>query len=343
MKKSILTTLIFAGFVSMQVEAQQHPRYLTDSLYMADPSAHVYNGRIYIYPSHDISTAVQDAQNGDHYNMKDYHVLSMDKIDGNVTDYGTVLDIKDIPWAGRQLWAPDCAYKDGKYYLYFPMKDKNDIFRIAVAIGNKPEGPFKAEKSPMAGSYSIDPAVFADPNGEYYMFFGGIQGGQLQRYRHNKTIECGTEPQKEANALCPKVAKLRGDMLEFAEEPKDVVIMDNDKNPLKCGDTQRRFFEGAWLHKYNGKYYLSYSTGTTHLLCYAISDNIYGPFIYQGVILTPVVGWTTHHSIVEFNQKWYLFYHDSKRSGGVNYLRSLKVMELKYNTDGTIQEMNGQE
>ena len=110
---------------------------------------------------------------------------------------------------------------------------------------------------------------------------------------------------------------------------------------MKAGQTERRFFEASWMHRYNDKYYFSYSTGDTHLLCYAIGDNPYGPFTYQGVILTPVVGWTTHHSIVEFKGKWYLFHHDSTPSGGKTWLRSLKVVELEYNPDGTIVTIEG--
>ena len=97
------------------------------------------------------------------------------------------------------------------------------------------------------------------------------------------------------------------------------------------------------MHLYNGKYYFSYSTGDTHLLCYGTGDNPYGPFTYQGVILTPVVGWTTHHAITEFKGKWYLFYHDSVPSGGKTWLRSLKVVELEYNEEGTIITINGNE
>jgi hypothetical protein len=134
---------------------------------------------------------------------------------------------------------------------------------------------------------------------------------------------------------------MTGDMLEFAEEPRDVVILDENGEPLKAGDHERRYFEGPWMHKYNGKYYFSYSTGNTHLLCYAVGDSPYGPFTYQGVILTPVVGWTTHHSIVEFKGKWYLFHHDSVPSGGKTWLRSIKVVELEYNDDGTIKTLQG--
>jgi hypothetical protein len=85
------------------------------------------------------------------------------------------------------------------------------------------------------------------------------------------------------------------------------------------------------MHKYNGKYYFSYSTGDTHFICYAIGDNPYGPFTYQGRILNPVIGWTSHHSICEVEGKWYLFYHDSSLSKGVTHLRSIKVTEITYN------------
>jgi hypothetical protein len=316
-------------------------RYLVDHMYTADPSAHVFNGKIYIYPSHDIDAGIPENDNGDHFDMRDYHVFSMEDIDGPVTDHGVALDIKNIPWAGRQLWAPDCAHKNGKYYLYFPLKDKTDIFRIGVAVSDKPEGPFIPEKNPIMGSYSIDPAVLQDDDGNYYMYFGGIWGGQLQRYRNNKAIECGHEPAPDEPALCAKVARLSDDMLEFAEEPRDVVILDENGQPLKAGDHDRRFFEASWMHKYNGKYYFSYSTGNTHKLCYAIGDNPYGPFTYKGVILTPVVGWTTHHSICEFKGKWYLFHHDSVPSGGKTWLRSIKVIELEYNPDGTIVTIDG--
>ena len=316
-------------------------RYLVKDLYTADPSAHVFNGKIYIYPSHDIDAGIPENDSGDHFDMRDYHVFSMDDIDGEVIDHGVVLDIKDIPWAGRQLWAPDVAYKNGKYYLYFPLKDKTDIFRIGVAISDKPEGPFIPQNDPIKGSYSIDPAVLDDGDGNFYMYFGGLWGGQLQRYRNNKAIECGHEPADDEPALCARVVRLTDDMLEFAEEPRDVLILDEKGEPLKAGDHKRRYFEAPWMHKYNGKYYFSYSTGNTHLLCYAIGDNPYGPFTYQGVILTPVVGWTTHHSICEFKGKWYLFHHDSVPSGGKTWLRSIKVVELEYNEDGTIKTING--
>lgn len=319
----------------------KNPRYLFPKDFMADPSAHVFEGKLFIYPSHDWESGVPENDNGDHFNMKDYHVFSMDEVDGEITDHGAVLRTEDIPWAGRQLWDNDVAFRNGKYYMYFSLKDQNDIFRIGVAVSDKPEGPFIAQDNPIKGSYSMDPCAWQDDNGEYYLYFGGLWGGQLQRYRNNKALECAHLPEGDELALTPKVVRLREDMLEFAEEPRDLQILDEDGNPLKAGDTERRFFEASWMHKYKGKYYFSYSTGDTHLLCYAIGDNPYGPFTYQGVILTPVVGWTTHHSIAEYKGKWYLFYHDSVPSGGKTWLRSMKVVELEYNDDGTIKTLDG--
>src|SRR5690606_8472286 len=160
----------------------------------------------------------------------------------------------DIPWAGRQLWDSDVAFKDGKYYLYFSLKDKNDIFHIGLAISDRPEGPFIPQDAPVKGSYSIDPCVFPDHDGSYYIYFGGLWGGQLQRYRDNKAIECGQEPADDSPALPARVAKLSANMQEFDEEPRPVIILDERGDEIKAGDHDRRFSEASWMHKYKGKY-----------------------------------------------------------------------------------------
>jgi beta-xylosidase len=267
--------------------------------------------------------------------MEDYHVLRMDAADGEAEDCGVALHIRDVPWAKRQMWAPDAAERDGRYYFYFPAKQVDGRFRIGVAVGDRPEGPFEPEPEAIRGSYSIDPAVFAD-GGEHYMYFGGLWGGQLQKYRDNRYDADYIEPHDHEPALGPRVARLTADMKQFAEAPREVRIVDENGEPLAAADHDRRYFEGPWMHKYKGKYYLSYSTGNTHFLCYATGDDLYGPFVYQGKIMTPVVGWTTHHSIVEFGGRWYLYYHDSLLSGGVTHLRSVKVTELRYDRQGRI-------
>jgi hypothetical protein len=315
-------------------------RYLFPADYMADPSVHVFEDKVFIYPSHDWESANVENDNGDQYIMKDYHVLSTDDVmNGEVIDHGKVLGLEDIAWAGRQLWDCDVAEKDGKYYMYFPLKDKNDTFHHGVAIADNPAGPFIPQPDPIRGSYSIDMAILKD-EGNYYMYFGGLWGGQLQRYSNNISLESAILPEGKQTALPSRIVKLSDDMLQYAEEPKPVFVVDADGKPLTA-DNPHRFFEASWVHKYNGKYYFSYSTGDTHMLCYAIGDNPYGPFTYQGVILTPVVGWTTHHSIVEYKGKWYLFHHDSVPSGGKSWLRSLKVCEIEYDAQGHIKTIEG--
>lgn len=312
---------------------------LVTHIYTADPSAHVFEGKLYIYPSHDLEHDGEDNDDGDEYQMEDYHILSMDDVDAPCVDHGEALHMKDVPWVSKQMWAPDAAFKNGKYYLYFPARDKNGIFRLGVATSDRPEGPFKPEESFMLGTFSIDPAVLVDDDDKAYIYFGGLWGGQLESWMTNNFIKDFEEPAADAPMVGPRVAELSDDMLSIKEIPQEILIVDEDGNPIKAGDEDRRYFEGPWMHKYNGKYYLSYSTGTTHYLVYAIGDTPKGPFTYKGRILEPVIGWTTHHSIVEFKGKWYLFYHDSSMSNGINHRRCVKFRELKYNEDGTIIPM----
>ena len=311
-------------------------RPLITHLYTADPSAHVFNERLYLYPSHDRETDIPSNDDGDHFDMADYHVFSLNSVDGPVADHGVALALEDVPWASRQLWAPDAAEMDGTYYLYFPAKDRDGIFRIGVAVGTAPEGPFTAEPEPIAGSYSIDPCSFVDEDGRAYLYFGGIWGGQLQCWESGRFDPEGREPSGDVPALLPRAARLGEDMRSLAGEAVPLPILDAEGRPLRADDHERRFFEAAWMHKRENVYYFSYSTGDTHYLAYATGDNPLGPFTYRGRILEPVIGWTTHHSIVEFRGKWYLFYHDSSLSGGQTHLRCVKVAELFYGEDGAI-------
>jgi hypothetical protein len=240
------------------------------------------------------------------------------------------------------MWSNDAAEKDGTYYMYFPAKDRDGVFRIGVATSATPGGPFTPQPTPIDGSYGIDPCVFRDEDGAYYMYFGGLWGGQLQRWRTGSyDATAPRDPMDDGPALGPRVARLTDDMLGFAEPVREIRILDQDGAPITQQDRERRFFEACWMHRYQGKYYLSYSTGDTHLLVYATGDDPYGPFTYQGVILTPVLGWTTHHSIIEHKGKWWLFYHDSSLSGGRTHLRSVKVTELEYRPDGSIVTIDG--
>lgn len=316
-------------------------RPLITHLYTADPSAHVFEGRIYVYPSHDRETDVPANDLGDQYDMVDYHVFSLETIDGEVTDHGVALALEDVPWASKQLWAPDAAHRNGLYHLFFPARDRQGIFRIGVATSAHPAGPFRADPTPIAGTYSIDPCCLIDRDGQAYLYFGGIWGGQLQQWRTGKFDAQGKEPANDEPAIGPRVGKLRDDLKSFEGEVTEIQILDERGQPLRAGDHDRRFFEAAWMHQHNGLYYFSYSTGNTHYLVYATGTNPRGPFTYRGRILEPVVGWTTHHSIVEFKRRWYLFHHDSSLSGGIDHLRSVKVKELVYDATGAIRLAGG--
>jgi hypothetical protein len=333
----------------------KEPRYLFPNDYMADPSANVFNDRLYIYPSHDRDSGEAFDDDGGHFQMRDYHVLSLDDVaNGEITDHGVILDVDQVEWAEKQMWDNDVIEKNGKYYLVFSAKDYNGVFHLGVAVADKPEGPFIPEPHPIRGSFSIDPCLFKDDDGSIYCYYGGLWGGQLQWYSltpqvsaNEEGVVMGPAPDKKTPMFLPAdspavpslMAKMSDDMLQFAEAPHPVVILDENGEPLKAGDPNR-FFEASWMHKHNGKYYFSYSTGDSHYLCYAIGDSPYGPFTFKGVILDPVVGWTTHHSIVKFKDEWFLFYHDCVPSKDTTWLRSLKVQKLYYNDDGTIKKVN---
>ncbi|HVM71002.1 MAG TPA: glycoside hydrolase family 43 protein [Anaerolineales bacterium] len=331
------------GSATQAATETSHPSILkiplVTDIYTADPSAHVFGGMLYIYPSHDLDHDNTITQNGDQYDMEDYHVFSMANMNSFPLDHGQVLNVKDVPWAEKQMWAPDAAFKNGTYYLYFPAKDHAGLFRIGVATSSSPTGPFTAQAKPIPGSFSIDPAVFVDDDGQAYMYFGGLWGGQLEKWQTGTYNPAGVEPADGQPALGPRVAKLSADMLHFNGPIQALSITDENGQALLAEDHERRFFEASWLHKYNGTYYFSYSTGDTHYIAYATSQSPLGPFTFRGIILNPVLGWTTHHSIVEFQGKWYLFYHDSSLSG-VDYKRCMKVAELVYNGDGTIQTID---
>ena len=305
------------------------------NIFTADPSAHVFNGKLYVYGSHDQDELFPSDNDGGAYNMIDYHVISMDNFDQAAVDHGVSFTVEDVEWAQKQLWAPDCAEKDGKHYFYFPAKDYEGIFRIGVATSDKPEGPFVPEANYIDGSFSIDPCVFTDDDGTSYMVYGGIWGGQLEQWQTGEYDAGGFTPSGDSPALTPAMAVMSDDMLSYETTPAFIEILDENGDPISAKDEDRRFFEGAWIHKYNDKYYLSYSTGTTHYLVYATAEEPMGPYTYQGRILEPVTGWTTHHSIVEFEGQWYLFYHDAQISG-YDSQRNIRYAPLTYNEDGTI-------
>ena len=273
--------------------------------FTADPTARVFNGKMYLYPSHDIPSPVERLK--EWFCMGDYHVFSSENLT-DWTDHGVIIDQNDVPWVqpdSYSMWAPDCVYKDGTYYFYFPSTPKGEGrrgFAVGVATGKHPEGPFTPLEQPIEGVSGIDPCVMFDTEGKAYLFWSG--GGI-------------------------RMARLKDNMTELDSEPQTV-------KGLPEG-----FKEGPFAFERNGKYYLTFPwvEDKTETLAYAMSDNPMGPYTFKGKIMeqSPTGCWTNHHSIVEYNGQWYLFYHHNDYSPEFDKRRSTRIDSLSFNDDGTIR------
>ncbi len=288
---------------------------IVSHVFTADPSAHVFEGRVYVYASHDLDNQTS-------YAMNDYHVFSSNDL-VNWQDHGVVLDAKELGWTNT-LYAPDCAFSPitGKYYLYFP----NSGSGIGVAVSNSPAGPFEdALGKPLVSrntpgvsdvEWVFDPACFVDDDGQAYLYFGGGM------------------PNTGDNA---RVIRLGADMISLADESASTIVAPD-------------FFEASFMHKRNGKYYFSYSTTFTNqaaAIAYLVSDNPTAAFVYKGVILPNPEGNRSnnnHASIVEYEGEWYAFYHSrvlANRDGYSEYQRSITLDRLTYDANGNIVALSG--
>ncbi|MBT1698128.1 family 43 glycosylhydrolase [Fulvivirgaceae bacterium PWU4] len=299
MKAASIVLVLFLCWMPIMAQTQNP---FIRSIYTADPSAHVWaDGRLYVYPSHDI-----DPPRGCDL-MDKYHVFSTDDM-VHWTDHGEILGAADVDWGrpeGGFMWAPDCAYKNGTYYFYFPHPTGsgdqwNSTWKIGVATSSQPAANFKVQGYIEGLKSMIDPCVFVDDDGQAYLYYGG--GGQCEG------------------------GKLKDNMMEI----------DGGMKPMQG---LQDFHEGTWVHKYNGKYYLSYADNNPsggNQLRYAVSNSPLGPWTYKGVYIKPTGSPTNHGSIIEYKGQSYAFYHNSILSGNP-WLRSICVDPLFYNEDGTIQ------
>jgi len=274
--------------------------------FTADPTARVFEGKIYVYPSHDIPYSPGRGQTN-WFIMEDYHVFSSENLtDWN--DHGVILNQTNVDWVDSRsysMWAPDCVFKNGKYYFYFPASAKGGGRGIGVAVSDKPYGSFKPEARPMKGVRGIDPCVFIDKDGCAYLFYS------LRRIF---------------------VAKLKDNMLELDSQPQVITNL-----------PQEGLIEGPFVFERNGIYYLTYPhvQTTPERLEYSTSTNPMGPFEQKGVIMdeSPDGCWTVHHSIVEYKGQWFLFYHDKDLSPDFDKNRSVRADYLSFNEDGTIKKV----
>ena len=302
--------------------------------FSADPTARVFNDRMYVYPSHDIDAPADQRQ--DWFCMEDYHVFSSENLT-EWTDHGMILSQTTVPWGnprGYSMWAPDCVCKDGKYYFYFPNAPKGGRgFAVGVAIADAPEGPFRCEPTPIRGVSGIDPCVLMDDDGSAYLYWSGmgIRGAKLKADM--------TELDGELTVMqMPR--RPQADSTAAALPPMPpMVIGGQAMEGLPEG-----FKEGPFAFKQGGHYYLTFpwvrTDGGTETLAYAMSDNPLGPWTFKGIIMAEHANgcWTNHHSIVQYHGQWYLFYHHNDYST-FDKRRSVCADSLFFNPDGTIQEV----
>ncbi len=301
MKDSKLLILALGSLAFLFVNHVLATNPLIMDQFTADPTARVFEGRIYVYPSHDIPASPGRGRTN-WFVMEDYHVFSSENL-SDWTDHGVILNQTNVPWLNRasfDMWAPDCVFKNGKYYFYFPTQGK-----IGVAIADKPYGPFKPEEKPIAGVGGIDPGVLIDKDGTAYLFWAR---GRIS------------------------VARLKENMLELDSQPQ--VITNLPQRGLIEGPFP---FErnGVYYLTY------PHVQNKTERLEYATSTNPMGPYKQAGVILDEAASgcWTVHQSVVEYKGQWYLFYHDKDLSPDFDKNRSIRADYLYFNEDGTIRKV----
>ena len=310
---------LFVCLLAVPLLAQAQNPVIRDQ-FAADPTARVFNNKVYLYPSHDIMPPAGQRQ--DWFCMEDYHVFSSENLT-DWTDHGVIVTQNKVPWVrpdSYSMWAPDCIERNGKYYFYFPSAPKDGRgFGIGVAIADNPEGPFIPEPENIKGISGIDPCVLQASDGNAYIFWGA-----------------------------GRCAKLKPNMKELAD--------DTPKEKVKWGDHEFEMYgvnclkglpsrqaEGPFAFEYNGNYYLTYPyvRENTEVLAYAMSKNPMGPYEYKGLIMAEHDNgcWTNHHSIINYKGQWYLFYHRNWFSPRDDKRRSVCIEKLFFNPDGTIQEV----
>jgi beta-xylosidase len=286
--------------LALPIAAADNP--IVKDRFTADPAVLVDKGRVYLFTGHD-ETPPEDKG----FVMHDWRLYSSCDM-RNWTDHGVAMRVKDFDWAKGDAFAGDVTKRDGKYYMYVPVRNaKDNAFAIGVAVADSPTGPYRdARGTPLVSNDmthetpnywdDIDPTVFIDDDGQAYLYWGN---------------------------LVLKYAKLKRSMTEL-DGPIHTVGM-------------FRFEEAPYLHKRGKTYYLSYSQGFPEETAYMTGPSATGPWTYRGLIMAKnTVTKTVHHSFADFNGKSYVFYHNNDLPGGGNHRRSVAVEEFTYNADGTI-------
>lgn len=286
--------------------------------FTADPATLVYDGRLYVYVGHDEYYAGQDtASGGKEFNITEWLCYSTDDMK-TWTDHGVVLKPTDFVWGEGEAWASQVIEKDGKFYYYTTAQGTQPVYgkAVGVAVSDSPTGPFvdpigkplvsddMTDNGVRGWWNDIDPTVLIDQNGQAWLCWG--------------------------NGTC-FMAKLKPNMIELDGEIKVIDLPG--------------YVEGPWLHYRDGIYYLTYAgmgRNFSENIQYATATSMEGPWTPQGELTGGAENsFTIHPAVVEYKDKWYLFYHNATLEldgiKGAIGRRSVCFDELNYNADGTMQ------
>ncbi len=309
---SAVMALTAVSFMPAKKASADNP--IVQHIFAPDPAPMVYNDTVYLYTTHD-----EDETVGGFYTMLNWHCFSSKDM-VNWTAHGQIWSLDDISWANDRAWASQCIEKDGKFYLYVPVKAEKSGICIGVGVSDSPYGPFEdAIGGPLIdeGDWNdIDPTVYIDDDGQAYLYFGNPE----LRY-----------------------VKLNDDMVSY-DKSVGVVKQEMTAEAFGPGSGNRScsYAEGPWFYKRNNLYYMVYpafgQTGGENI-SYSTSTSPTGPWTFGGVVLAPNNCYTIHPGVVDYMGHSYMFYHGNPLDKSSSFHRSVCLEEFTYNDDGSISQM----
>lgn len=311
--KRLCKTLVASAIISLLIPTTcfaDNP--IVQTLYTADPAPMVYNGTCYVYTGHD-----EDKLVNNFFTMNDWRCYSTTDM-VNWVDNGSPMSYSTFSWSKGDAWAGQCVERDGKFYYYAPVTQKNGGMAVGVAVSDNPAGPFKdALGHPLAcaGNGDIDPTVFIDDDGQAYLYWG------------NPNLY---------------YVKLNKDMISYSGSIVKVPLTTASFGTRSKDDRATSYEEGPWFYKRNNLYYMVFAAGPiSEHIAYSTSNSPTGPWTYRGKVMpTQGASFTNHPGVVDFKGNSYFFYHNGALPDGGGYHRSVCVEQFKYNSDGTFPTIN---
>jgi arabinoxylan arabinofuranohydrolase len=308
-RRFTLAALVASAVTSLSpVALADNP--IVQTSYTADPAPMVYDGRLYLYTSHD-----EDVTVNNFFTMNDWRLYStIDMV--NWTDHGSPAGYKTFSWGTGDAWAPMGVARNGKFYLYVPINNSTGA-KIGVAVADSPSGPFKdalGKALVSTGTGDIDPTVFIDADDQAYLYWGNPNLWYV---------------------------KLNSDMISYQGSPTKTDLTTAGFGTRSNTDRATAYEEGPWFYKRNSLYYIVYpADGTPEKISYTKGSGPLGPWTFGGDIMAKETGggssFTNHPGVIDYQGKSYFFYHNGAAAGGGNYKRSVCVEEFTYGADGSI-------